>query len=239
VLRVRPVSLDVSEGRVFLAPELRFVEKSVVVDVPPGRLVDRIRINPRMCANFLQYIAPAVAGVATAEGTFSVDLDGCRIPLGNPAAGELGGRMTVHSVEIGPGALVRELAVMLGREKAAKLKRESVIEFRMVDGRVYHRGLELAFPDMTVRTYGSVGLDKSLAIMAEMPIPPQWKVGGLLGSALRDQTIRLPITGTLNKPKIDKQTLDQVRGQFLQKATQNMLEDELGRGLERLFRSNR
>jgi hypothetical protein len=238
-LQIRPVNLTVSEGRVLLAPEVRFADKTAVLVVPPGRLVDRVRINPRMCSHFLQYVAPVLAGVTTAEGAFSVDIDGCQMPLGDLESGELAGRMTVHTVNIGPGPLIREMAVLLGREKAASLKRESVIEFRMVDGRVYHRGLELAFPDVTVRTYGSVGLDKSLAIMAEMPVPPKWKVGGVLGSALRNQTIRVPITGTLDKPKIDQKVFDQIQAQLMQKATQNVLEDELSRGLERLFRSNR
>jgi hypothetical protein len=238
-LQIRPVSLDVSEGRLFLAPELRFSEKSALLEMPGGRLAERVRINPKMCAHFLQYIAPVLAGVATAEGAFSIELDGCRIPLDNPSAGEVGGRMTVHAVRIGPGPLIREMAVVLGRDKAAELKRESVIDFRLVDGRVYHKGLEMAFPDVTVRTYGSVGLDQTLSIMAEMPVPPKWQAGGMLGSALRDQTLRLPIAGTLSKPSIDKRVFDQLQGQVLQKAAENVLGDELHRGLDRLFRSTR
>ena len=44
----------------------------------------------------------------------------------------------------------------------------------MVQGRVYHRGLELQLPEVTVRTYGSVGVDQTLAIMAEMNVPLTW-----------------------------------------------------------------
>ena len=93
-----------------------------------------------------------LADVATAQGSFSIDLDGCRIPLANPSAGELAGRFTIHSVEIGPGPLIRSLAVFLGRESPAKLRQESVVLFRMVGGKVYHQGLELMFPEFTIRT---------------------------------------------------------------------------------------
>ena len=51
--------------------------------------------------------APPLAGVATAEGTFSIELDECRIPLDAPERGDLTGRMTVHAVSIGPGPLIR------------------------------------------------------------------------------------------------------------------------------------
>jgi len=188
-----------------------------------------------MCAYALQYIAPVLAGVAEADGRFSIELDGCRIPLADPAAGELAGRMIIHEAQVAPGPLIRELAVVLDRAAPAQLTRESVISFRVVDGRVYHRGLEMVFPDLTIRTYGSVGLDQSLALMAEMPVPLKWRLNRTLDAALRDQIIRLPIHGTLKRPQIDRQTLEQVSRQFLENAARNVLQDELNRQLNRLL----
>jgi len=236
VVHVEPATLEVSEGRVHLSPQLRLDPKPIELTVPPGPLVENVRINPRMCAHGLKYIAPALAGVATAEGRFSIELDGCRIRLADPAACELAGRMTIHSAQIGPGPLVRELALALGYTSPAQLAQQSTIEFRMVEGRVYHRGLELVFPDLVIRTYGWVGLDKSLGVMAEMPVPPKW-LGAhrVLDSALRNQTIQLPIGGSLERPKIDRRALGEVSRQFLENAAANVLEDELIRGLDRLF----
>ena len=35
--------------------------------------------------------------------------------------------------------------------------------------------MELIFPDFTIRTKGSVGIDdQTLSLLAEMPIPPKW-----------------------------------------------------------------
>ncbi len=201
----------------------------------PGRIADQVQINPVMCANGLQYIAPALAGVASAEGRFSMELDRCRIPLEDPSRGELQGRMIVHSVKIGPGALVRELAVALGYSGPAQIASESTIDFQMADGRVYHRGAELTFPDVAVRTHGSVGLDKSLALVAEMPVPPKWRGNNTLGTALKDQWIQIPIAGTLDRPKLDRRALDEISRRFLQDATQNVLHDQLNRQLNRLL----
>lgn len=229
VLQVRPLDLTVSEGRVRVAAELRLAEEPMTLLVAPGRLADQIRINPRMCAHALQYIAPVLAGVATADGRFSIELDACRIPLGDLARGELGGRMIIHSVEVGPGPLVQELAVVLGRPYPAQLNRQSVVPFRLVDGRVYHQNLELVFPDLTIRTYGSVGLDKTLAIMAEMPVPPKWIGNNPLGTALKNQTIRLPIGGTLAKPAIDQATLANLSQQFVRNAAGSVIQEQLNK----------
>ena len=242
-LRIQSSELEVSEGRVWLDAQLRQLQSDSQsareLHIPPGRVAQQIRINPRMCDSALQYVAPVLAGVTSAEGRFSIELDGGRIPLGNFSAGELAGRMTVDSIQVGPGPLVRELAVVLGYESPAKIARDSVISFRMVDGRVYHRDLELVFPDLTIRTYGSVGIgpaDRSLAIMAEMPIPPKLlRRHALLDTALRNQTIRLPIGGTLDNPRIDSRELDRLIRQFVESAAEDLIQGELRKGLESLF----
>ena len=73
---------------------------------------------------------------------------------------------------------------MLGTASTVKLAEQSKVDFRDRADRVYHRGLELQFPEIMVRTYGSVGFDQSLAIMAEMNVPP---VAALLG--IRPSTV--------------------------------------------------
>ncbi len=240
MLQIQPVELDVSEGCLHLAPKLRLAPEPLELQMEPGPFVSDVRINPTMCAYGLQYIAPILAGGATAEGRFSIELDGCRIPLADPTKGELAGKFIVHSVQIGPGPLVRELAVLLGGGSAAKLTRESSIEFCMVQGRVYHQGLELVFPDLTIRTYGSVGVtDHTLAMMAEMPVPPVWLAHRDVAAALRNQTIRLPIGGTLERPRLDRRVLDQLSRQFAQKAVQNVIEDQLNKQLDRLLNPKR
>lgn len=237
VLQIDPLDLPVNEGRLHLVSRLKLAPGPMELQIDPGPLVQQVRIDPDMCAYALQYIAPVLAGVATAQGKFSIDLDGCRIPIDDPAQGEIAGRFTVHSVEIGAGPLVRELTILLARESSAKLTRESVIPFRMVNGRVYHENLELVFPELTIRTRGSVGLDQSLAIVAEMPVPPKWLAANTtLTSALRDQTITLPVSGTLSRPQIDRQKLDQYNQQFLRKATENVIQNELNRQFDRLFK---
>jgi translocation and assembly module TamB len=236
ILQIDPLDLPVSEGRVHLVSRVRMAPGPMELHVDPGPLVQQVRIDPEMCAFGLQYLAPVLAGVATAQGKFSIELEGCRLPIDNPGAGELAGRFTVHSVEIGAGPLLREFTILLQRESAAKLTRESVIQFRMVNGRVYHQGLELVFPELTIRTQGSVGLDQSLAMVAEMPIPPKWLAANTtISNALRNQTIQLPIGGTLSRPQIDRARLDQYSQQFLRKATEGVLQNELNKQFDRLL----
>ncbi len=235
-VHANPIEIDVSEGRMALRPQVTFSPAGSVLQIESGRVAERIRISPRMCAGALQYIAPPLAGVATAEGTFSIEMEQCSIPLDAPEKGDLSGRMTVHAVSIGPGPLIRELATALGFGRTAQLSRESTVPFRLVDGRVYHRDLELVFPEVTMKTYGSVGLDQSLALIVEMPIPDKWRTGNqTIDSIVQNQALRLPIGGSLMEPSIDRRELERQAGKFMQGAVQNVLEKQLNRQLERLL----
>lgn len=236
LLNIDPLNLSVSQGRLTCTPRIRLWPEPAELQVDSGPLLSKVRISPEMCESGLQYIAPVLAGVTQAQGNFSMALDGCRIPLDHPDRGELAGQFTVHTVEIGPGPLVRELATLLDRPGIAKLSKESVVPFKMVDGRVYHRDLELVFPELTIRTHGSVGLDRTLAILAEMPVPPKWIGGNSLGTALKNQTIRLPIGGTLDQPRIDPKALAQASAEFLKTGARNLLFDGLNRGLDRFLK---
>ncbi|MHB1033106.1 MAG: AsmA family protein [Pirellulales bacterium] len=236
VLRFDPLDVAVSEGRLSVEPSLRISPEPVELNLKPGPLVRQVRITPAMCAAGLQYIAPVLAGVTTAQGRFSIEMEGCRVPVSEPAKGEMAGKFTIHDVQIGPGPLIGELTTLLGLSGPAKLAHESIVPFRMVNGRVYHRDLELAFPDLVIRTYGSVGLDQTLAIMAEMPVPPKWIGQNPLGTALKNRTIRLPIGGTLQRPQIDRQAFREISREFLRGAAGDLLRDELNKQLENLLK---
>lgn len=235
VVRAEPLNLDVNEGRMQLAPSLKLAPGEAELNLEPGQVAQQIRIDPAMCNTALLYALPALAGVAEAEGKFSVVLDRCRIPLANPSMGQFQGRMIVHSVQIGPGALIRELAVVLGREAPARLQQESIIPFQMQNGRIYHQGMELVFPDWTVRTQGSVGLDRTIDLLAEMPVPPKWLANNPAATALRNQVIQLPIGGTLDRPGLDRRRLAEASQRFIGTAAKNVLEDKVKQQLDRLF----
>ncbi len=236
VLAADPLAVSVSQGRVQLEPKLHLAPGPMTLTLEPGPLATQVQITPAMCEGALKFIAPVLAGVTTAQGAFSLELDRCRVPVDNPGNADVTGRLIVHTVEVGPGPLIRELAVLLEREAPAQLRRESVVPFRMAAGRVYHEDLELIFPDVTIRTQGSVGIDQSLSMVASLPIPPKWLTNDALRSAFQDQELRIPIGGTLFSPRLDRRELERWNRRMLEHAAQNVIRDQVEQGLNRLLR---
>src|SRR5690606_3452572 len=121
----------------------------------------------------------------------------------------------------------------------ARLKRESVINYRLVDGRVYHQNLVLDFDDVTVSTRGSVGIDQSLAIVAHVYAPKLFaKVPALSG--LQQQGLEIPIHGTLSQPRIDRNRLSSqaiaglLSDDNLQRAGGDAVQKLIDRGMKEL-----
>ena len=191
--------------------------------VRPGTVFNRTPITPQMCDDLLKYIAPVLAGVADTSGEFTIELERCHLPAANPAQGEGSGRLVIHAIDVGPGPLVRRLAPMLQLQPSIRLADNSVVEFTMAGGRVHHQGLVFGVGQLNVRTSGSVGLDESLDLIAEIPIP-----AGLLGETplagvLRDRTVKLPIRGTLDRPQIDPAALGTSNADLLLGTLQQLL----------------
>ncbi len=237
-LQLAPARLNVSGGTVSLAPVVRLFPAPAEVTMPAGPVAEQVRITPEMCEDWLKFALPPLFRSPKVEGAFSFGLSGCRVPLDDPHQADVAGQLTIHSLSMEPGPLIKELAVVLGQPTAARLAQNSNIDFRVVQGRVYHRGLELQFPEMTIRTYGSVGFDQTLAIMTEMNMPTAWMREGALSNALKNQVIRIPIAGTLDKPQIDQKVVADLRKQFLKDiggAATNVLKGELQKQLDRLL----
>ena len=242
VVSSSPIQMGLSGGKVNVAPHLRVAPGAMQFEVQPGVILENVEVNPQMCEGGLKYIAPVLADVATANGRFSIAIDQCRLPIDDPGSGELVGRFMVHSMTVGAGPLLQQFTPLLKNAGTpAELQKESVVTFWMNDRRVYHKGLELVFPDITIKTHGYVGLDESLDLIAEMPVPPKWieQTGGSIKPALQDQKVMIPIAGTLSRPQLNQQQMQKAMQQFVGKAATNVLETEgrrfINQGLNQLL----
>jgi hypothetical protein len=243
--RAAPIEATLNQGRLHLEPALRLDPLPLEVTLPKGRAIEHAHLTPAACASALGYAVPVLANVAQADGEISLDLQSGRVPLTEPEKGDIVGWLTIHSAQVSAGPLVQELSLLLKGPATLTLAKDNVVPFRMVNGRVYHTGLELHFPELTIRLSGSVGLDGSLALTAEMPVPPKWLGSSKLAkSALANQTIRLPIGGTLSHPKIDEHALREASAKFARDTAENVIRQEMDgkvkkeaeNGLRKLFR---
>lgn len=256
VAKIDPLDIAVGGGRLTAAPVVTFVPEPATLALGPGPVVNEVAVSQEVNERVLKFIAPVLADATRIDGRFSVSLRELAVPLVPPPAegprpGRAAGVLDVRQLRVFPGPAVSEWTSLIGQivglakngVQSASLSGErplvtidnNQIEFQLVDGRVYHRGLQFTVGDAVVQSSGSVGVDETLDIVLSVPILQEWvdKNPVLLGR-LRGQALRIPIQGTFNKPKVNRDAFRELSGQVLQGAAAGAIEGGLNLLLEKL-----
>ena len=246
-----PLQTNVGGGQVHLSPRIEFNADPMTLAMDQGS-IDQVQITPEMFRTWFKYIAPLLANAATAEGQLSVAMQQVRVPIVQPMASNVTGRVTIHGarVEAGPMAqqvvgIVNEVSTLLNRagpklsflnagEKWMELAPQE-IDFQMTQGRVFHRNLELQAGKVLIRTQGWVGMDQTVGMMADIPVQDSWIEGRKLLEGLRGQSIQIPIHGTFSKPQLDRSAITQLSRKLIGNTAERLLQQELQRGLQKLL----
>jgi len=207
-LLIYPTAVEVNGGTLQLAGGIHVATPQPELVIAAGPVAQQIRLTPEMCARILQYAAPVMASTSRAEGSFSVTLDQCRIPLLTPDRGDLQGQLLIHNVDLETqNPLMMRLSALFNVPPVLKILHNSGIHFVMHGGRVYHQGLMFSVGGVVIQTEGSVGLDRTLDLVAEFTPPVNLLPNGPVGQLIRQTRFRVPITGTLDDPSLGKLNL--------------------------------
>jgi hypothetical protein len=186
-------------------------EEGRVLTLDPVVIFDQQKLSPKLANRLLHLFDPTMSDTPEISGEFSFSLDKLHIPIGvlrDQAAKrmEVEGTLVLHEVSTlvkSPmrQALVQLVADMNGKDTSTvvRLAQNDKIRFQVRDGRLYHEGLRIGFPDidpeLQLTSRGSVGLDKTLDLFIELPRldRDQRKVKG---------PAKCRITGTIGNPKV-------------------------------------
>ncbi len=240
--------MAVNEGKLRFSPQVRLDQSPAVIVLTQEKVIDQVRLSPELCASWLKFVMPLLADAAQVEGKFSMDLAGGTLPLMSPSTGEFSGAIGIHTAQVRPGPLTMQLIGVIDQVRSVLRQRaatgpqrervimempEQSVDFKLADGRMHHQGLTFQFQDVTLRTSGSVGMDETLNLIAEIPVPDEWVAGKKLLAGFKGKSIRIPISGTLKQPRPDSRVLGELTKQMGGSALEGFLGDKLGGSLDK------
>jgi translocation and assembly module TamB len=165
----------------------------------------------------------------------------------------MAGKLAVHAVRVVPGPMAKQWVELAQQIEAIAKRRDLAaagpsqpislltiqdqqVNFRVVDGRVYHQNMQFQVGDVTLRSEGSVGLDETLALVLHVPIQDKWIEGQAFLVGLRGQSLAIPVKGTLRQPQLDRGAVAGLSQQLLQGAAQQAIGGELNKAFDKLFK---
>ena len=212
-LAIDPIRSTLNRGALRLDPELaRDAEGGRSLRLKPGSTLEGAEINDVVSRRVLAFVAPVLDAATRAHGTVSADIQRAEFPIGGPAARRavVEGHVVFRDAEFVPGPLVVDVLHLFGRDDPQPIKLDQPVVLSIADGRVHQRGLAVPLGKLTqLELNGSVGFDRSLDLIAAVPITPAMLGNNpLLGGVVAGTRVEVPIGGTLAAPKVDKEAFN-------------------------------
>ena len=220
-LRVEPtIDLDAEGG-----PVVRLDGRTSLADAA---------VNEEVSRRVLAFVAPVLDRTTRASGKVSVTIESAQLPLGGDAReADVQGAVLFRDVEFAPGPLARQVVGAIARREPESLRLDEPVRLSIADGKIHQEGLAIPIAGKTrLELAGWVDFDRNLSLVASLPFTPELVgSGSLLAGVVSGTTIRVPITGTLSQPKIDREAFNA----GLKEMGQSLLVRGAGVGALKLF----
>ena len=230
LLSIAPFSAKVNTGQFNLpATTADFKQKpTLLATAEATQIIKDIQIDDRTTAAPLKYLNPIFAGAVNVSGTANLHCEKLVLPLAgaNKNDAEIIATVSMNNVKLQGGDLLTQLISLSDRKMRAANITVHPTRFILQKGRLSYDNMQIDIGENPVNFAGVIGLDKQLNMDITLP----YTFAGLTvktGQAGTDR-ITLTLKGTLDKPELD---LDK----FLQQQTQKLIEEQLLKGLEKLF----
>jgi len=251
---IREAIVPVDQGRITASADIHYLPGPMWMDVKPGVIAQNLRMTPKLSDRWLQYLAPMVAQATRIDGTFGVELMEAAVNLENPMQSRVRGQLQINQVNFDAGPVTNQLLSsiqqiqMIAKGRAADavageknrnlatLPTQSV-DFDFAGGIITHQRMFMVVDKARVITSGQVHVDGNLNLVTQVPLDADWLGSDL--KALAGQSVTLPISGTLSRPRLDpaaiRNLVTQLGTQAIQSQAENYLEKQFNRGLDRLL----
>jgi translocation and assembly module TamB len=209
---IAPIQTTLNNGSVDLRPELALDDpRGLTLRLLPGSSLQNVAINDEVSHKVLSYVAPVLDEATQVHGRVSASFARAEFPIGGGADRTMtvAGAIVFNDVTFGAGPLGNELLSMAGKGPETTLRMNQPLQLSIVDRRIHQSGLEIPLNRETKITIkGSVGFDQTLALRAEVPLNPSILGRDRALQSLASGTIiPVPVGGTLDHPKVDRQAL--------------------------------
>jgi hypothetical protein len=243
---LQPQDVTVSGGQLAALPDVT-INSPLTLLAAPGPMLVNVEFTEDQCRGWLRFLSPVLADATSADGRFTLAIDGGRFPIGDAENADVAGTLHVHSGRIGPGPLaLKTLAAAAGLAEIVTQREpewargdvwlelpEQDVAFRMREGRVFHEAFLIRIGELEIISRGSVGLDETLDVTLEMPLPDKWLDRGPILNSLKGESVTVRLQGTLDNPRIDNRELLEFGKRIGFRAAGGLLQKLLERRSER------
>ncbi|AMV36509.1 hypothetical protein [Planctomyces sp. SH-PL62] len=236
-LEISPIDAMLNGGRLKLDPAIAKDEMGKSwLSLGRGSSLAEAVVNDEVSHRVLAYVAPVLDQSTRVEGKVSFDLVDARFSLdGDATKTQVEGDVQFDDVRFMPGPLVDQLINTFNLERKAIFVLRDPVSIRILGRTIYQEGLILPVGDVAViGIEGWMDFDKRIDMLATFAVVPPQRNIPVVSLLLENARIQVPLTGTLDNPKINGERIKEGFKDFGESLLETTL--SVGAGIGDLFR---
>jgi hypothetical protein len=223
-------------GKLRLVPEVDAVGVSPVLLFPAQtRLFENVAITQEMVDKLLVNVNPLFQGSQSLGGTVSLSLRSCRIATGVTPDKGVAADMDILfknlKLELGPS--LRDLLSILKVKDLTYFAEQLPVHVVIKDGRIQVDPVKMVIDRQPVIFSGWVAFDGTIQYLIEVPLTDRLTGSGS-GRLLKGTTVKIPVTGTVQHPRLDTRALQGAVGSMIKDIVSERAAEKVGTFLEKL-----
>jgi len=223
-------------GKLRLVPEMTMERGITTLGFPAQtRLLDNVKLNQEMASQLLVRVNPLFEGSTVQDGAVTVDILSGHLSSGLPLDKGISAEADILfkdlRLELGPA--LHDLLTLLKVNGRTYSEEHLSIHVAIKDGRINVSPIKMVIDKQPIFFSGWVAFDGTIKYLIEVPLTDR-ATGGKGGKLLKGTTIKIPVTGTVNKPRLDTSVLQNALGGLLKNAVGEHAVEKIGSFLEKL-----
>ena len=199
-----------NQGKLLFTPSVEATRTPMVLSFPAqARVLQNVQLTQEMLDQGLTLLLPLLHGSSVLGGTVDLTLQECHVPLGPSLTNDMtfSTALALHNLRLSPAGALGTLLELTGHSGQELSVAQYELTAECSHGLVKPSNLVLNVGGSKVTLSGTVGLNGALAYTAMVPLS-KGLVGKELARYVEGETIRVPITGTIGAPAIDRRAVD-------------------------------
>jgi hypothetical protein len=225
LLKIAPFTTTVNNGQINFAADVDFKQSSPEFVIPQPISIKDVQINDQTTRKLLKYLNPIFANAINVNGIANLNCERLSIPLSAAAKNkaEIIGTVSVNQLRMQTSDFLGQLITLFGGNTTGTTITIHPTRFVLSDGFLKYDDMQMDVGNNPANFSGTIGLDKSLEMSVTLPYTTEGRTIRI-GSTSTNR-ITLPITGTVDHPKLDTKKL-----------LENQLQQQLLKGLNDLLK---
>jgi len=227
-------------GQLDFQPTVDLREEPYVISFKENiDILKDVHVTQGLIDGLLAAIHPLFKDAVLPEGLLGLKMKHFSWPLSEKerSRATFAGTLKLNGVRLNSTPFLAGLLNMMGISERQLSMADQDIDFEAKNGRIALSPMTLDAEGYQLKMYGSVGFDKTLDFIAQIPVTKKM-VGKDAYQFLQGTILKVPIRGTASKPLLDETAFQQVTGDLIQQALRKNLEKGAQDLLKNLFKKS-